>query len=76
MSFVSLLFWLQLHKLSSNWRQVSIVTRIIKRAYIILEIDIFSLENNFIKSMRVKIELVLSKPLILGVKIPFPVGNS
>lgn len=61
--------WLQVHDFSPNWRKVSIVIRISNIVANTLEIDLYSLENNFVQLVRVKIELVLNKSLMLGAKI-------
>lgn len=69
-SFEPLLSWLQVHDLLPNWRKTLIVKRIIEKVGNILDFDVYSLENNFVKAMRVKIELTLNKILVPSVKIP------
>lgn len=68
--------WLQVHNLPPNWRKISIGTRIAKRANTILEFDLYSLQNNFLKAMSVKFELTLSKTLVRGVRIPLSTSGS
>lgn len=41
-----------------------------KKGCNILEFDLYSHENNFVKDVRVKIELTLNKSLIPSIKIP------
>lgn len=76
MSFKASPCWLQVHNLPPNWRKTSIVTKIIERASKILEFDVYSLENIFAKAVRIKMELNLKKPLVLGVKIPLSAGRA
>lgn len=49
--------------------------KIVERVGNFLEFDLYSLKNNFVKTMRVKIELNLRKLLVPGVKILLSVGG-
>lgn len=49
--------------------------KIVERVGNFLEFDLYSLKNNFVKTMRVKIELNLRKLLVPGVKILLYVGG-
>lgn len=41
-----------------------------------MELNLYSLEIVFVKSVRVKVELNLKKPLVPGVKIPLSIGGA